>query len=130
MGVAERSVTDGLGLRMELLIANTEGVLLIVHHAPPPSVDRRVHHDLLGFAYHRSDDDAIDDTVLRLAAAVGGSISAEHGVAKRDLLPLSRSATDIAVMRDSKGHATPIGSSSAASQAHSARWLNTRRRVG
>ena len=47
------------------------------------------------------DDDTVDDIVLRLVVAHGGSISAEHGigVAKRRWLPLVRSAADLASMR-------------------------------
>jgi FAD/FMN-containing dehydrogenase len=47
------------------------------------------------------DDDRADDAVLRLAAAQGGTISAEHGIgrAKAALLPVSRSAAEIAAMR-------------------------------
>jgi FAD/FMN-containing dehydrogenase len=43
----------------------------------------------------------VTDAVLRLVAAHGGSISAEHGigVAKRRWLPLTREAADIAAMR-------------------------------
>ena len=47
------------------------------------------------------DDDTVDETVLRLAAAHGGSIAAEHGigVAKVHLLALTRSPEEIDVMR-------------------------------
>lgn len=47
------------------------------------------------------DDTSVDEAVLRLVAAYGGSISAEHGigVAKASLLALNRSAAEIAVMR-------------------------------
>ena len=46
------------------------------------------------------DDDTVDETVLRLAAAHGGSIAAEHGigVAKVHLLALTRSPAEIDVM--------------------------------
>jgi FAD/FMN-containing dehydrogenase len=45
-------------------------------------------------------DDTVDDLVLRLVAARGGSISAEHGigVAKVPWLPLTRSPADLAAM--------------------------------
>lgn len=45
--------------------------------------------------------DAMDDAVLELVVAVGGSVSAEHGigVAKRDWLVRNRSAGEIATMR-------------------------------
>ena len=47
------------------------------------------------------DDEAVDDAVLRLAAAHGGSIPAEHviGRAKARWLHLSRSPAEIAAMR-------------------------------
>jgi FAD/FMN-containing dehydrogenase len=63
--------------------------------------DGNLHVNVMGPA---ADDDTVDDTVLRLVAEVGGSISAEHGigVAKRDFLPLSRSPADLAAMRDLK----------------------------
>jgi FAD/FMN-containing dehydrogenase len=45
--------------------------------------------------------DAVDEAVLRLVAALGGSISSEHGVgsAKTAWLPLSRSPEELAAMR-------------------------------
>ncbi len=53
----------------------------------------------------------VSDAVLHLVASYGGSISAEHGVgrAKRAWLPLSRSATEIAVMRAMKAALDPRG---------------------
>ena len=56
-------------------------------------------------------DDAVDDVVLRLVAAYGGSISAEHGigVAKRRWLSLSRSAAEIEAMRAIKYALDPDG---------------------
>ena len=56
-------------------------------------------------------DEAVSDAVLKLVASFGGSISAEHGVgrAKRDWLPLSRSATEIAMMRSIKEAVDPAG---------------------
>jgi FAD/FMN-containing dehydrogenase len=46
-------------------------------------------------------DARVDDAVLRLVAELGGSVGAEHGIgtAKRDWLPLTRSAADITAMR-------------------------------
>jgi FAD/FMN-containing dehydrogenase len=46
-------------------------------------------------------DGTVDETVMRLAAAHGGTISAEHGIgrAKASLLHLSRSQPEIAAMR-------------------------------
>lgn len=56
-------------------------------------------------------DDAADDAVLRLAAACGGSVSAEHGIgrAKTRWLGLSRSAAEIAAMRAVKTALDPAG---------------------
>lgn len=56
-------------------------------------------------------DEAVSDAVLQLVASYGGSISAEHGVgrAKRDWLSLSRSATEIALMRAIKNAVDPMG---------------------
>jgi FAD/FMN-containing dehydrogenase len=57
------------------------------------------------------DDEAVDDAVLALAAAHGGTISAEHGIgrAKAGLLHVSRSAAEIAAMRAVKRGLDPAG---------------------
>jgi FAD/FMN-containing dehydrogenase len=70
--------------------------------------DGNVHVNVLGPA---PDDDRMDDAVLRLVAAHGGSISAEHGigVAKTRWLELSRSPTEIAAMRRIKAALDPRG---------------------
>jgi FAD/FMN-containing dehydrogenase len=56
-------------------------------------------------------DDRVDGAVLRLAAAHGGTISAEHGIgrAKAALLHLTRSAAEIAAMRAVKSAFDPDG---------------------
>ncbi|MFP5218360.1 MAG: FAD-binding oxidoreductase [Actinomycetes bacterium] len=56
-------------------------------------------------------DDAVDDAVLRLAAAHGGSIGAEHGVGrlKRRWLHLSRTPAELAAMRAVKTALDPTG---------------------
>ena len=53
----------------------------------------------------------VEDAVLRLVSSYGGSISAEHGVgrAKRDWLELSRSPSEIAMMRGIKAALDPHG---------------------
>jgi FAD/FMN-containing dehydrogenase len=58
-----------------------------------------------------SGDAAVDETVMRLAAAHGGTISAEHGIgrAKAALLHLSRSQPEIAAMRAVKAALDPAG---------------------
>jgi FAD/FMN-containing dehydrogenase len=57
------------------------------------------------------DDDAVDDRVLVLAADMGGSISAEHGIgtAKRPWLHLNRSPAEIAAFRSIKDALDPAG---------------------
>ncbi len=57
------------------------------------------------------DDERADETVLRLAAGHGGTVSAEHGIgrAKARWLPLSRSAQEIAAMRAVKSALDPAG---------------------
>jgi FAD/FMN-containing dehydrogenase len=59
-----------------------------------------------------ADDDTVDDAVLRLAASMGGSISAEHGIGRAKLrwLGLTRSAAEIATMIDIKRALDPGGS--------------------
>ena len=54
-------------------------------------------------------DGTVDETVMRLAAAHGGTISAEHGIgrAKAALLHLSRSSAEIAAMRAVKAALDP-----------------------
>lgn len=55
------------------------------------------------------DDLAVDDAVLRVAAGLGGTIAAEHGigVAKTEWLHLTRSVAEIDVMRRVKGALDP-----------------------
>jgi FAD/FMN-containing dehydrogenase len=61
------------------------------------------------------DDDAtrarIEDMVYGPLAAIGGSVSAEHGIGleKREYLPLSRSPAEIATMRLLKKALDPNG---------------------
>ncbi len=57
------------------------------------------------------EDDAADEAVFRLAAAHGGTISAEHGIgrAKAPFLGLSRSPQEIAAMRAIKAGLDPAG---------------------
>lgn len=56
-------------------------------------------------------DETADEAVLRLAAAHGGTISAEHGIgrAKVRLLHLSRTPAEIAAMRAIKSALDPAG---------------------
>ena len=70
--------------------------------------DGNVHVNLLGPGL---EDETVDEAVLRLAADLGGTISAEHGVgvAKARFLPLCRSAEEIAAMRRLKSALDPAG---------------------
>ncbi len=70
--------------------------------------DGNLHVNVVGPAAH---DDRVDESVLELAAAMGGSISAEHGIgiAKRELLPENRSAEELAVFRAVKDALDPAG---------------------
>ena len=57
------------------------------------------------------EDEAVDEAILRLAIAMGGTISAEHGigVAKVAWLAEDRSAADVAAMRAIKHALDPAG---------------------
>ena len=57
------------------------------------------------------DDDTVDDAVLGLVVASGGSISAEHGVgvAKRRFLGLTRTPEEVAAMAAVKRALDPAG---------------------
>jgi len=70
--------------------------------------DGNLHVNVLGLA---PDDARATDAVLRLAAELGGSISAEHGIgiAKTRWLHLTRSVADIATMRAIKSAFDPKG---------------------
>ena len=70
--------------------------------------DGNLHVNVVGPA---PGDRSVDERVLRLVAAHGGSISAEHGigVAKRDWLGLTRSEAEIAAMRAIKRVLDPAG---------------------
>ena len=70
--------------------------------------DGNVHVNVTGVA---PDDAVVDDVVLRLVAAMGGSISAEHGIgsAKRAWLGLNRSAEELATFAAIKAALDPAG---------------------
>jgi FAD/FMN-containing dehydrogenase len=70
--------------------------------------DGNVHVNVLGPS---PGEEAVDEVVLRCAAELGGTISAEHGVgvAKRRYLSLCRSAAEIAAMRAVKRALDPDG---------------------
>jgi FAD/FMN-containing dehydrogenase len=70
--------------------------------------DGNVHINVLG---PDPEDDSVDEAVLRLAAACGGTISAEHGVgvAKARWLSLARSPAELMAMRAIKRALDPDG---------------------
>lgn len=70
--------------------------------------DGNIHVNVVG---PPPDDDAVDDQVLEMVAARGGSISAEHGIgtAKKRWLRLSRSDAELATFRAIKGALDPNG---------------------
>jgi FAD/FMN-containing dehydrogenase len=72
------------------------------------ALDGNLHVNVTGLA---PDDERVDDAVLRLVAARGGSISAEHGIgrAKRAWLRLNRSEAELAAFRAVKRGLDPHG---------------------
>ena len=56
-------------------------------------------------------DDVLDRSIYELVIAMGGSISAEHGIgtAKSAYLPMQRSAAELNVMRGLKAVCDPNG---------------------
>ncbi len=70
--------------------------------------DGNLHVNVLG---PEPEDARVDHTVLALAASMGGSISAEHGigVAKRDALGLVRTTGELEAMRAIKRALDPAG---------------------
>lgn len=70
--------------------------------------DGNLHVNVLG---PPPDDDAVDDAVLRLVAATGGSISAEHGIgrAKTAWLHLVRTPAELQALADIKAALDPSG---------------------
>jgi FAD/FMN-containing dehydrogenase len=70
--------------------------------------DGNAHVNVLG---PDPEDESVDAGILRLAADLGGTISAEHGIgsAKAEFLPLCRSAGEIEAMRRVKAALDPGG---------------------
>jgi FAD/FMN-containing dehydrogenase len=70
--------------------------------------DGNIHVNVVGPA---PDDDTVDDLVLTLVAARGGSISAEHGIgtAKKRWLDLNRSEAELTAFRTIKRALDPKG---------------------
>jgi FAD/FMN-containing dehydrogenase len=82
-------------------VSRTAEVWLFGHAA-----DGNIHVNVTGIA---PDDETVDDAVFRLAAELGGSVSAEHGIgtAKRRWLHLNRTESEIAVFEALKGALDP-----------------------
>ncbi len=72
------------------------------------AADGNVHVNVTGIA---PEDETVDGAIFELAASLGGSVSAEHGIgtAKRRWLHLSRSEAEIAAMRALKRALDPAG---------------------
>jgi FAD/FMN-containing dehydrogenase len=100
VGVPLRRLEEFLE-RVPQVVAPGLRVILFGHLA-----DGNVHVNVLGAD---PDDESVDEAVLRLAAELGGTISAEHGVgvAKARWLGLVRSADEIAAMRAVKSALDP-----------------------
>jgi len=94
------------GFRAELdeVITKAEATAIVFGHIAAGNL----HVNVLGPA---PEDEAVDDAVLALAAAHGGTISAEHGIgrAKAAVLHLARSPAEIAAMRAVKNGLDPLG---------------------
>jgi FAD/FMN-containing dehydrogenase len=88
----------------ELLAAVAGAELYLYGHLG----DGNVHVNVVG---PDPEDESVDAAVLRLAAELGGTISAEHGVgiAKTQFLSLCRSEDEIAAMRRLKAALDPLG---------------------
>jgi FAD/FMN-containing dehydrogenase len=74
--------------------------------------DGNIHVNISGLARPgRPDSEVADDAVLRFAAGLGGSISAEHGIgtAKKPWLHLNRSPAELDIFRAIKGALDPAG---------------------
>ncbi len=94
-----------LDRRVRELVATVDGAELYTYgHLG----DGNVHVNLLG---PDAEDESLDEAILRLAAGLGGTISAEHGVglAKARYLSLCRSEEEIEAMRRLKAALDPRG---------------------
>ena len=90
--------------RQRISETNADWTVFIFGHA----ADGNMHVNVLGPSSH---DEAVDDIVLQVVADFNGSISAEHGIgsAKKKWLSLSRSQTEIDMMKAIKGAIDPQG---------------------
>jgi FAD/FMN-containing dehydrogenase len=105
-----------VSLPLSALAAFEAQVRKVVADAAPGSTlvlfghigDGNVHVNVIGPS---PDDDTVDEAVLRLVAAMDGSISAEHGIgrAKARWLALSRTESELAAMKAVKAALDPSG---------------------
>ncbi len=120
--LAEAVAADGVSVKLD--VAVPVGVLeeveaathRVVADAAPGAralnfghlAEGNLHVNVLGAG---DAEEAVTDAVLRLVAAAGGTISAEHGVgaAKRAWVHLTRDAADLAAMRAVKSALDPRG---------------------
>ncbi|MGB3885002.1 FAD-binding oxidoreductase [Gordonia sp. (in: high G+C Gram-positive bacteria)] len=109
--IVKLDVSVPLGVLGDLMVDVTE----LARQIPARPVlfghvgDGNVHVNLLDVPTGKRE--AVTDQVLRLVDALGGSISAEHGIgrAKRNWVHLGRSASDIATMRAIRHALDPAG---------------------
>src|SRR5690349_9418479 len=111
-------LTFDVSLPIENMKAYTEEVCAAVHAYAGPNrafVFGHMADGNLHLVIAAGDDSAtrarVEDMVYRPLAAIGGSVSAEHGIGleKRAYLPLSRTAAEIAAMRAIKRALDPKG---------------------
>jgi FAD/FMN-containing dehydrogenase len=105
-----------VGVPLPAIPAFVSSVRELVEHTRPSAKtilwghlgDGNVHVNVVGTDPHDAD---LEDAVLRLAAGVGGTISAEHGIgrAKAKLLGLVRTDAEILAMRQIKSALDPCG---------------------
>jgi FAD/FMN-containing dehydrogenase len=91
-------------VRRRVSDANAEWSVFIFGHA----ADGNMHINVLG---PTANDESVDEIVLQVVSEFKGSISAEHGVgsAKKKWLSLSRSQTEIDMMKAIKSAIDPQG---------------------
>ena len=91
-------------IRRRIAATNSQWTVFIFGHA----ADGNMHVNVLG---PTANDEFVDEVVLQVVAGFRGSISAEHGIgsAKKKWLSLSRSQTEIDMMKAIKGAIDPQG---------------------
>jgi FAD/FMN-containing dehydrogenase len=90
--------------RQRIFETNADWSVFIFGHA----ADGNMHVNVMG---PTANDELVDEVVLQVVADFNGSISAEHGIgsAKKKWLSLSRSQTEIDMMKAIKGAIDPQG---------------------